>query len=371
MTASPPYVVTPGTVRTSPFLKRDGDRVVELVTGRSYVLAAPEVELLDTFAEARVDHELGDEVRRLRDRLLLLDATALVSIGALALGTLDLEAAGSCNAECVFCPRDELRHGRGVGMMRAETFARVLEVFGPYLRFVGFAGIGEPTLNKALPTWIRELRARRIDAALVTNGSFLTPVLIASLLDAGVSSVQVSFNGHDESSRTSYEIQMAGLDYTTTRANVEQLLVAARGRVPVYVSAVETTANAAELAGFVEFWRARGAEAGVVQCHSRGGTIVELRRAPRPSDQAVPRCGLFATRSFVSWDGRVLACCHDVDAETTLGDVMTDDAATIIARKLTVMRDAKWYPICRGCDEPAARMTISPDAVRAARRPAG
>ena len=56
------------------------------------------------------------------------------------MSSLDLEVAGSCNAECVFCPRDELKHGRGVGIMSEETFARVLELFGPYLSVVGFRG---------------------------------------------------------------------------------------------------------------------------------------------------------------------------------------------------------------------------------------
>jgi organic radical activating enzyme len=359
--------VPPGHVRTSPFVRVDDASGVatELVTGRRYPLTPDERATLARCAEPVPIGAIGAAGPALRERLLLLDALTLAAIGERTLGAIDLEVAGSCNAECVFCPRDELRHGRGVGIMREATFQRVLEVFGPHLRFVGFAGIGEPTLNKALPRWIQALRARAIEVALVTNGSMLTDELIDQLLAAGVSSIQVSFNGHDDASRASYEANMVGLDHATTRGRVERLLIAARGRVPVYISAVETSQNAAALAGFVPFWRARGASAGVVKCHSRGGTIVELRTARGPAG-GVPRCDLFASRAFVSWDGRVLACCHDIDGHTELGDVATADAAGLIARKLATMAGGDWFRICKSCDEPAARTEVAPLRVRPA-----
>ncbi len=363
-------MVGPGQLQTSPFVHRAvtpaGVVATETVSDRSYLLQPGELRILDACRAARAADSLAaDEtaiVGRLLDRLLLIDETAWRSIGAATLGELDLEVAGSCNAECIFCPRDELRHGRGVGVMREETFARVLEIFARFLRFLVLAGMGEPTLHKALPRFVRALTERRIETALVTNGSLLTDALIDELLDAGVGSEQESFNGNQ---RASHEEHMLGLDFEATRQRVRSLLERARPRrIPVYISAVETSRNGAELAGFVDEWRALGAEAGVVRCHSRGGTIVELvprRPAAAPARAPVaPRCGLFNSRSFVSWDGRVLACCHDVDGQTQLGDVRHDDAATLIARKLAVIEKREFYPVCHGCDEPARLRELEP-----------
>ncbi len=288
--------------------------------------------------------------QKLRSWRLLLDRAALDEIGALTLGTLDLEVAGACNAECVFCPREPLRAGRGVGIMRSETFAALVERLAPYLRFVGFAGVGEPTLNARLPDFIRVLSDRRIQTALVTNGSLLTDELIETLLTAGIGSIQVSFNGLD---RASYEAHMIGLEFTRTLGRVERLAEVARDRVPIYISAVETTQNHEQLAGFVEYWQARGVAATIVPCHSRGGTVLQLGARRSVERVVAPRCGLFASRAFVAWDGRVLACCHDVDGQSELGRVTIDDAESIIMRKLEVMRTRSWFPICDGCDEPA------------------
>jgi hypothetical protein len=348
-----PYRIAPGELRTSPFLARRGGTARELVSGVSFELSAAEEALLvaadDGIATAALAADARPAARALLARRLLLDAEALRQIGAYTIGQLDLEIAGACNAECTFCPREPLKTGRGVGLMRAETFHALLERLGPYLRFVGFAGIGEPTLHRQLPEFVRALTSRGINTALVTNGSLLGDELIGALLDAGVGAIQVSFNGLD---KRSYEEHMVGLDFEATLARVERLVTLTRGRVPLYLSAVETAHNGAALAGFVEHWRARGVAAEIVPCHSRGGTIVPLRRNAEAAELGL-RCALFASRAFVSWDGRVLACCHDVDGGSELGRVTSDSAETIIARKLDVMRGSEWFRICGGCDEPA------------------
>jgi sulfatase maturation enzyme AslB (radical SAM superfamily) len=338
-------------LRTSPFLACDGAVARELVSGDTFTLSADEQAILARAATGIGIGTLSPAERAIASSLLshrlLLDREALIEIGARTLGAMDLEVAGACNAECTFCPRDELKAGRGVGIMREETFRALLDTFAPYLQFVGFAGIGEPTLHKQLPSFVAAFHARGIRTMVVTNGSMLTDALVEHLLEAGLGAVQVSLNGLD---KASYEDHMVGLVLDETLPRVERMIERARGKIPIYISAVETEQNREQLAGFVDHWRARGVEATIVPCHSRGGTIIplKLRREPDPA----PRCGLFSSRVFVSWDGRVLACCHDVDGQTELGHV-TDGADAIIARKLSIMGGASWFPICATCDEPA------------------
>jgi hypothetical protein len=357
---APAFTVAPGELRASPFLTHNGGETLELVGGARFTLGDDERRLLGAAERGLAPLALAPAERVLAQgllaRRLLLDAAALAEIGAQTLGSLDLEVAGACNAECIFCPREPLKSGRGVGIMSSDVFAAVVDRFAPYARFVGFAGIGEPTLHKDLPALVSAFSRRNIRTALVTNGSLLTDELIASLLEAGIGSMQVSFNGLD---RASYEEHMVGLEFGLTLRRVERLVELARDRVPLYISAVATERNQAALAGFVEHWRARGVPAEVVPCHSRGGTVIGLsprRAAPTPE---APRCGLFNTRAFVSWDGRVLACCHDVDGKSEIGHVTVDSAETLIARKLEVMRGSEWFPVCAGCDEPARLQQLS------------
>ncbi len=349
-------MVLAGDVWASPFVERTTDgELLDTVTGRQHRLAQGDETLLASCAAPRPLALLPPEDRaragRLIDELLLLDEATYAGIGVATLHTLDLEVAGACNAECIFCPRDELKRGRGIGIMKPEVFDNLLDTIGRFLRFVGIAGIGEPTLNKHLPTFVRRLTERGVATALVTNGSLLDDPLVDALLAAGLGTIQVSFNGND---RAAYEDHMLGLDFEETRRRVEGMIARIAGRIPVYVSAIQTSRNADKLGDFVAYWRARGVEAAIFPAHSRGGTIVQLvPRRPAATPPAPPRCGLFNTRSFVAWDGRILACCHDIDGATELGRLGTTTADQLIARKLDVMKRRAWFAVCAGCDEPA------------------
>ena len=365
----------PGELQTSPFarLRHDanGPSVFESLSGKTYDLSCDEANLLDQCHAGYPADELSPQdkrvARRLAERWLLFDTAAFDWIGRLTFSVLDLEAAGACNAACVFCPREVLRKSCGVGIMSVQTFDLLLERFGDHVTVAAFAGIGEPTLNRNLPLFVRKLSERRIKSMLVTNGSLLTKALIEALIAAGLSSIQVSFNGHANATKPLYEANMLGLRYDSTRANIDLLIRCADGRLPVYISAVETLDNELSLLGFVEYWRSKGANARVVKCHSRGGTI-DLSRyvgADRGFvETAMWRCGLFASRSFVTWDGRVLACCHDVRGAAFIGHVRTDSTETIIARKLGLLSRGEGFPLCRNCDEPARNVSLTPDRAR-------
>lgn len=71
------------------------------------------------------------------------------------------------------------------------------------------------------------------------------------------------------------------------------------------------------------------------------------------------RCGLFNARSFVSWDGNLLACCHDVHGDTVIGSLFSDSLDALITRKLTIIAEQRFFPICMSCDEPARLRTVT------------
>src|SRR5262245_26919877 len=95
---------------------------------------------------------------------------------------VDIEPTNRCNAKCHFCPRDQTPHQ---GLMAPEVFTQALqravefrgvvrERFGPArdpretrhrkLRpedhevVVNLCGLGEPVLNRATPTFVRQTR---------------------------------------------------------------------------------------------------------------------------------------------------------------------------------------------------------------------
>jgi hypothetical protein len=352
-----------GQLRQSPFLRwmADGE-AIDLITGNHYRLGGEAQALIASCTAGRgldtLSPREGALGEQLAKSLLLLTAEQQSWIRARTFGEIDLEVAGACNARCIFCPRDALKRGRGAGIMSRDVFFQIANKLMPVVLSVAFAGVGEPTLHPDLIELIRYFKDNDKVVGLVTNGSRLDDRLSDELLACNLDWLIVSFTG---TTKESYETHMLGLRFAEVKEKVERLVKRASGRVPVYVSAVRTGRNRYELAGFVEEWEKKGAKARIAPCHSRGSTITDPEILGRlPGGRMVDgRCGLFNARSFVSWDGNLLACCHDVHGETVIGSLVSDSLDALIARKLTVIAEQRFFPICTSCDEPARLRTVT------------
>jgi MoaA/NifB/PqqE/SkfB family radical SAM enzyme len=110
--------------------------------------------------------------------------------------TLEIEATNQCNTRCLHCPHETITRPKGI--MTWETFQtvadKVMALSQP--QAVDFAGMGEPTLNPNLYRFIEYFRGR-VPTFITTNASALTPRNIEKLINAGLGTIIVSFNGAD------------------------------------------------------------------------------------------------------------------------------------------------------------------------------
>ncbi len=124
-----------------------------------------------------------------------------------------------CNLACRFCYA-----GCGTAPRRDELSTRNLcrvidrirrDADVPSVSFTG----GEPTLHPDLPALVRHASTLGMWTNLITNGTQLTPRLVAALRAAGLDSVQISIEGADEATHDAivgqagaFAAAMAGLD---------------------------------------------------------------------------------------------------------------------------------------------------------------
>ena len=116
-----------------------------------------------------------------------------------------IEPSGLCNLKCGFCllslPIKELeKKGHAPILMSDETFNMLLKqlsCFPSPLKTVVFARLGEPLLNKRLPSMISELKQRGLcqKTLVITNGIPLTHEMSDALVAAGLDTIKFSING--------------------------------------------------------------------------------------------------------------------------------------------------------------------------------
>ncbi len=267
----------------------------------------------------------------------------------------DIEAAGACNLACPFCPRDQLPP---VGMMTEETFDRFLDhVPLGASDSLAFVGIGEPTLNRALPSFIQKAKTRYprlMNTWVTTNGTLLNTRVLPPLLDAGLDTLDVSFNGLNAED---YERMMLGAKFDKVLANLSYAAseVAQRGhRTCLQVNFIITQENANDEEAIKAFWRARGITQFRIQyMHNRGGlTKIKGMTDPDQPGLKCSSCQMFEVMPLITWEGDVLYCSHDIPRNHKIGNIRRHSWKEIDQRKRRIIRERLWPAMCSACTDP-------------------
>ena len=95
-----------------------------------------------------------------------------------------------CNIDCAYCNEYDKVSPPVPADVMTRRLDRLAELRTEAVSFTG----GEPLLHPALPRLIAHVRARRMTAALITNGYLLSRARIRELNDAGLEYLQISLD---------------------------------------------------------------------------------------------------------------------------------------------------------------------------------
>jgi len=103
-----------------------------------------------------------------------------------------------CNQDCLFCCDGRIK-GAGTHLTADEAKARITQVRSQGADSVTFIG-GEPLVRSDLPDLVAFARSLGLRVGITTNGTLLTAPLLAALLRAGLTSIEVSVHSFDPES---------------------------------------------------------------------------------------------------------------------------------------------------------------------------
>lgn len=259
--------------------------------------------------------------------------------------TVDLELTNVCEQNCSFCPRDKIT--RPAGFIDLQLLADILRQLAALGSRVTFCGMGNPLLH---PQW-REIadicRGSGLKYGLTIQAPALDAQNIARIDILAPSFVEISFPTIDSSH---FSQIYPGQDLEPCLRAVDDL-VAMRGSARgISVTAIRTAEEPASAEATAAFWLKRGLPLRQQLCHSRGGNLTK-NVVTRP--RAVEACGLFATHSFITWQGLLLACCHDLTGATEIADLSQVSLTEAAQTKIEILQRGMPWPVCATCDEPA------------------
>jgi pyruvate-formate lyase-activating enzyme len=266
----------------------------------------------------------------------------------------DLELASPCNAKCNFCPQKWRGVTRSRPFMDEALIDKVTREIGEMARVENvhavLCGMGENLTRKHLVLRALEGLQRhsdgRISTLLVTNGSTLTADLAEHEAFRRLGAIQVSFAGPD---KESYEA-LYGLKWEKVIDNVLTMNRLLPGKI--YLRTVDLEAFRDRRDAFERAWNAHGITVSFRPLHSRGGYLDDPEAYRGGAFRSFVGCEIFDWIHFISSDGQVLSCCHDVTSANVVGDANVSTLAEIMEHKRALRAERfAGYDICTKCTD--------------------
>lgn len=229
---------------------------------------------------------------------------------------------------------------------------------------------GEPLLHPALPEMIEIASKNGIGTTLSTNGMLLTEKLSKDLINAGLISIRMDFSPNKEK----FEFARSGADWAKVYNNIDSLLAFKKSKnlhFPVVkIQNIRFTSGEEPERKELEELRALFKENPAdeyfhFQAHSWGGKFAaNLKKNPGTYKLSVKQnkyhpCSHLWNSFVITYDGKVVPCCRDLNNELIIGDLEEKSITQIWfgeeyyrLRKLHTQKRIDEIELCRHCSKP-------------------
>jgi radical SAM protein with 4Fe4S-binding SPASM domain len=279
-----------------------------------------------------------------------------------------IELTNLCNLKCPECSSGSGLMKREKGFMKEELYEKIVSEAGKYLFNINLYFQGEPMMHPAFFRFI-ELSGKT-GITVATNGHFLSKENCSKLVRSGISKLIVSLDGMDSDTYTIYRVNGDFEKVVNGIKNVSEEIIKTGSSLELEIQFLVNRYNESQIPGVRKFAK---------QVHSslklKSMQVINPARteAWMPADEKFRRYskktgGAFIRKNslnnhcfrlwmnpVITWDGKVIPCCFDKDADYIMGDLNESSFMEIWhgekfkTFRNSVLNDRKNMEICRNC----------------------
>jgi radical SAM protein with 4Fe4S-binding SPASM domain len=281
--------------------------------------------------------------------------------------SLSTELTNNCNLHCPQCASGSGLMERKHGFMETDLFIKVMKELGPYLYNLNLYFQGEPMLHPLLFTFLEN--SRDIHTVVSTNGHFLSDENAEKIVKSRLNKLIISVDGLDQKTYSAYRVDgdlNRVLDGIKTISLIKEKF---RSSLEIELQFLVNRYNEAQIPAVKQFAASVRAKLRLKSMQIINSREIE---AWQPSKEIFRRYGMedghytiknsFKNRCarmwfnpVITWDGKVVPCCFDKDAEYVMGDLNNDSFRDIwdgpkyrIFRK-SILTGRHMIEMCRNC----------------------
>lgn len=288
--------------------------------------------------------------------------------------SLSVETGTSCNLSCLECPSGQNQFTRPTGNMSLENFQMIIDKQKKYLIWLILYFQGEPFLNKSFFQMVSYAKANNIFTSTSTNGHFLNPSNAEKTVESGLDRIIISLDGLDQETYEKYRI---GGDFKTVIQGIKNLREAReklKSSTPfIVVQFIVFKTNEHQLNELKKLKKeliVDKIEIKTAQIYSSSDSnqlIPDNEKHSRYQQNEngtwqikgkLPnRCNRMWRAAVITWDGQVVPCCFDKDADYKMGNILESSFQEIKTSneynefRQQVFSDRSKIDICKNCSE--------------------
>ena len=257
--------------------------------------------------------------------------------------SLIIEPTNTCNLRCTFCfVTDGMT--RDGGFMDFNIFKKIINDCTD-LEHLCMHNWGEPLLHKDIFRMIEYAKNKGVNYVVMnTNGTLLTDKMINRIVNSKLDIIRFSIDGSAETFK-----RVRGVELENIEKNIKKLKIIKEKKKPelkmgvVFTVEEDTEGDAEE---YINHWEK-------IVDHVR----LQPKLITSPRTEVCPEpFGKDYGKLVVLWDGRVIPCCVDYNANLMIGNIQNDTIPNLWkSEKLNILREqhlkGEFPDTCANCNE--------------------
>lgn len=234
-----------------------------------------------------------------------------------------IELTNKCNFRCTFCPP----FTRKQGFMDIDLLKMILEKTKFTDDLVQLHFHGESLLHPKLAEAICLCKKYGLKVGLSTNGSLLDEKRSKLLIESQLDQLIIAFDGVSKEIYEKYRVNAVYDKVKERILNYLSIKESMKAKLPYTDLHVIKTAEAMPyIEDFVESWKKSSVDQITVKSFStRAGQVSEAQAKEKDwyfgkRAKRYP-CQWFWNAVIITYDGKVVPCCHDMEGKLILGDL--------------------------------------------------
>jgi len=288
--------------------------------------------------------------------------------------SISIEPTTSCNLRCPECPSGLRAFTRPTGMLDPVFFKKILDQISPRLTLINFYFQGEPFLNRHLTSLIKMAADKKIYTSTSTNAHYLDDETARKTVESGLSRLIISIDGTTQESYQQYRIGgNLGKVIEGTKRIIEwkKKLNSSTPHVIFQFLVVKPnehqTNDVLKLAEELNVDEVKFKTAQVYDFENGNPLIPENNKYSRYrlkpdgkwelKNKMENHCWRMWQGCVITWDGSLLPCCFDKDAQNRIGNLSDNNFNSIWKGteynkfRNAVLTNRQEIDICKNCTE--------------------